>query len=63
MQVVVGNGWSLLVALVKLEPESSSSQGHLLFLLLSLFFLFLILMSSGCYSLLYNNVLVGNGKN
>ena len=56
---------SLLVARVKLEPElssshePSSSQGPT-FIFLSFFFL--LLMSSGCYSLLYNDVLVVNGK-
>ena len=56
---------SLLVARVKLEPESSSShepsssQGPT-FIFLSFFFL--LPMTSGCYSLLYNDVLVVNGK-
>ena len=56
---------SLLVARVKLEPESSSShepsssQGPTL-IFLSFFFLF---MSYGCYSLFYSDVPVVNGKN
>ena len=52
---VAHQSWSLLVAQIKLDPESSvshepsSSQGP------TLIFFLLLLMSSGCYSLLYKN--------
>ena len=45
-------------ARVKFESQASSSQGPTIIFLS----FFLLVMTSGCYSLLYDDVLVVNGK-